>query len=96
MVFGRPDIPTFVGNVYMELVPTRYLGENCDSEGRRHGLEGECGYPGESEEMLARDDGYIWVVSVEACSPVAWHFARALGRRKVKEEAEAVNLKCRS
>ncbi len=81
MVFGRPDIPTFVGN----LVPTRYLGENCDSEGRRHGLEGECGYPGESEEMLARDDGYIWVVSVEACSPVAWHFTRALGRRKVKK-----------
>ena len=96
MVFGRPDIPTFVGNVYMELVPTRYLGENCDLEGRRHGLEGKCGYPGESEEMLARDDGYIWVVSVEVCSPVVPHSTCAFGRRKVKEEAEAVNLRCRA
>ena len=96
VVFGRPDIPAFVGNGCMELVGMRYLCENCDLEGRRHGLESECGYPGESEEMLARDGGYICVVSVEACSPVVPHFTRAFGRRKVKEEAEVVNLRCRS
>ena len=96
VVFGRPDIYTFAGNVCMELVPTRHLCENCDLEGRRHGLESECGYPGESEEMLARDDGYIWVVLVEACSAVVPHSTRAFGRRKVKEEAEAVNLRCRA
>ena len=52
VVFGRPDIYTFVGNVCMELVPARYLRENCDLAGRRHGLESECGYPGESEEIV--------------------------------------------
>ena len=84
VVFGPPDIPTFVGNGCMELVGMRYLCENCDVEGRCHGLESQCGYPGESEEMLAHDDGYIRVVWVGACSPVVPHLIRALGWRKMK------------
>ena len=66
VVFGRPDSHTFVGNACMETVAMCYLCEICDLEGRRHGLESQCGYPGESEELLAHDDGYIWVVSVGA------------------------------
>ncbi len=84
VVFGPPDIPTFVGNGCMELVGMRYLCEHCDLEGRRHGLESQCGYPGESEEMLAHDDGYIRLVSVGDCSPVVPHLIRALGWRKMK------------
>ncbi len=96
VVFGRPDSHTFVGNACVDLVAMCYLCEICDLEGRRHGLESLCGYPGESVEMRAHDEGYMRVVWVVACSPVVPHLIRALGRRKMKEEAEAVNSRRRS